>query len=324
MTNNITDSRNNKPVYLLLGILLIAVIAFPILCAWKGFPLYRDIHLGTAVEYSKHSIDIGSSQIVGFNATGTPTLQEFPIWQMLAAVALKTLGPWWGWANVVSILIFITSLYPLYMLGRAFMGHRGGLWTLVFFLTQPLVFRYFGLASTDGTSLTAMIWFLYLGYRLLSAPTFNIPLWVGAVIAGTATALLKLPFFMATGIALLSYHLLTRAKSFKHLVSLGSVGFCAGLVFLAWTKYTDHLQAGALFPLVDLRISDPDMFFWYFGDLKYRLTPGVWIKGGWRVLNCLFGSFVLLGLGTLIVGLVVFLLWSRSRGEWPFPIREKA
>ena len=41
------------------------------------------------------------------------------------------------------------------------------------------------------------------------------------------------------------------------------------------------------------------MFFWYFGDLKYRLTPGVWIKGGWRVLNCLFGSFVLLGLGTL-------------------------
>ena len=299
MTNNITDSRNNKPVYLLLGILLIAVIAFPILCAWKGFPLYRDIHLGTAVEYSKHSIDIGSCQIVGFNATGTPTLQEFPIWQMLAAVALKTLGPWWGWANVVSILIFITSLYPLYMLGRAFMGHRGGLWTLVFFLTQPLVFRYFGLASTDGTSLTAMIWFLYLGYRLLSAPTFNIPLWVGAVIAGTATALLKLPFFMATGIALLSYHLLTRAKSFKHLVSLGSVGFCAGLVFLAWTKYTDHLQAGALFPLVDLRISDPDMFFWYFGDLKYRLTPGVWIKGGWRVLNCLFGSFVLLGLGTL-------------------------
>ena len=299
MTNNITDSRSSKPVYLLLGILLLAAIAFPLVCAWKGYPLNRDIHLGTAIEYSKHSIAIGNTQIVGFNATATPTIQEFPIWQMLAAVALKTLGPWWGWANVVSILIFITSLYPLYRLGRAFMGHRGGLWTLVFFLTQPLVFRYFGLASTDGTSLTAMIWFLYLGYRLLSAPTFKTSLWAGAVIAGTATALLKLPFFMATGIALLSYHLLTRAKSFKHLVSLASVGFCAGLVFLAWTKYTDHLQAGALFPLVDLRISDPDMFFWYFGDLKYRLTPGVWIKGGWRVLNCLFGSFVLLGLGTL-------------------------
>jgi hypothetical protein len=299
MKNIATDPKSNRAVYVLLGILLMACIAFPLLCAWKGFPLYRDIHLGTAVEYSKHSIDIGSTQIVGFNATGTPTIQEFPIWQMFAAMALKTLGPWWGWANVVSILIFITSLYPLYRLGRAFMGHRGGLWTLVFYLTQPLVFRYFGLASTDGTSLTAMIWFLYLGYRLLSAPSFHTLLWAGAVIAGTATALLKLPFFMASGIALCGYHLLTNAKSFKHLVSLASVGFLAGLVFLFWTKYTDKLQAGALYPFVDLRLSNAEMFYWYFGDLKYRLTPSVWLKGGWRVLNCLFGSFVLLGLGTL-------------------------
>lgn len=284
---------------MLLGILLIAAIAFPLLCAWKGFPLNRDIHLGTAIEYSKHSIAIGSTQIVGFNATGTPTIQEFPIWQMLAAVAFKILGPWWGWANVVSILIFITSLYPLYMLGKASMGHRGGLWTLVFFLTQPLVFQYFGLASTDGASITAMIWFLYLGFKLVSAPSFRISLWSAALLAGVATVLLKLPFFMATGIALFAYHMLTNARSFKHLVSLGSVGFFAGLVFLAWTKYTDHLQTGALFPLVDLRISDPAMVFWYFGDLKYRLTPAVWIKGGWRVLNCLFGSFVLLGLGSL-------------------------
>ena len=299
MKNIATNPRSDRPVYVLLGILVMACIAFPLLCAWKGFPLYRDIHLGTAVEYSKHSIEIGSTQIVGFNATGTPTIQEFPIWQILAGMALKACGPWWGWANVVSILVFITSLYPLYMLGRAFMGHRGGLWTLVFYLTQPLVFQYFGLASTDGTSLTAMIWFLYYGHRLLSTPTFKMSLWTGAVIAGTATALLKLPFFMATGIALCGYHLLTNARSFKHLAALASVGFLAGTVFLIWTKYTDKLQTGALFPLVDLRLSNAEVFFWYFGDLKYRLTPSVWIKGGWRVLNCLFGSFVLLGLGTL-------------------------
>lgn len=299
MANITTNPRINRPVYVLLTVLVISCIAFPLLCAWKGFPLYRDIHLGTAVDYCKHSIDLRTTQIVGFNAAGTPTIQEFPIWQMLAAVALKTLGPWWGWANMVSILISLTSLYPLYMLGRAFMGHRGGLWTLVFYLTQPLVFRYFGLASTDGTSSTAMIWFLYFGYRLLAAPSFKISLWSAAFLAGTATALLKLPFFMATGIALFGYHLLTQAKSFKHLASLASVGFLAGLVFLCWTKYTDKLQTGALFPLVDLRLSNPEIFFWYFGDLKYRLTPGVWIKGGWRALNCLFGSFVLLGLGTL-------------------------
>ena len=299
MKTHTTDPRSNQPVYLLLGILLIAAIAFPLFCAWKGFPLNRDIHLGTAIEYSKHSIDIRNTQIVGFNATGTPTIQEFPIWQILAGGALKVCGPWRGWANVVSILIFITALYPLYMLGKSTMGQRGGLWTVVFFLTQPLVFKYFGLASTDGTSLTAMVWFLYLGSKLISAPTFQISLWLAALIAGTATALLKLPFFMATGIALFAYLLFVNAKSFKHLASLGLLGLCSGIVFLAWTKYTEHLQTGALFPLVDLRISDPDMFLWYFGDLKYRLTPSVWIKGGWRVLNCLFGSFVLAGLCTL-------------------------
>lgn len=299
MKNIATDPTTNRPVCVLLGILLLAAIAFPLICAWKGFPLNRDIHLGTAIEYSKHSIAIEDTQIVGFNANGTPTIQEFPIWQMLAAVAFKTMGPWLGWASVVSILIFITSLYPLYMLGKSFMGHRGGLWTLVFFLTQPLAFQYFGTASTDGASLTAMIWFLYLGYKLVSASSFRLSLWLSALLAGVATALLKLPFFMAAGIALFAYHQLTNAKSVKHLMALGSVGFSTGLVFFAWTKYTDHLQAGALFPFVDLRISDPAMIFWFFGDLKYRLTPAVWIKGGWRALNCLFGSFVLLGLGTL-------------------------
>lgn len=299
MNNTSTNPRSNRPIYVLLGILLIAAIAFPLVCAWKGFPLHRDIHLGTAIEYTKHSIAIGSTQIVGFNATGTPTIQEFPIWQMLVAVALKTLGSWLGWANAVSILISITSLYPLYMLGRIFMGHRGGLWTLIFFLTQPLMFSYFGLASTDGTSLAAMIWFLYLGFKLVSAPSFRISLWSAALLVGAATALLKLPFFMAAGIALFGYHLLTNPKSYKPLISLGSVGFFAGIVFLAWTKYTNHLQSGALFPFVDLRISDPAIFFWYFGDLKYRLTPAVWIKSGWRVLNCLFGSFVFVGLAFL-------------------------
>jgi hypothetical protein len=296
MKTIVTDPRSDKAVYVLLGILVIACIAFSLLCAWKGFPLYRDIHLGTAVEYSKHSINIASTQIVGFNATGTPTIQEFPIWQMLAAMALKTLGPWWGWTNAVSSLIFVTSLYPLYMLGRAFMGHQGGLWTLVFYLTQPLVFRYFGLASTDGTSVTAMIWFLYLGYRILTETSFNILLWSGALIAGTFTALLKLPFFMSAGLALLGYHLLTNAKSYKRLCSLASIGFIVGCIFLIWTRYTDKFQSGALFPFVDLRISNPDIFFWYFGDLEYRLNPAVWIKGGWRILNCLFGSFVILGL----------------------------
>jgi len=288
-----------KPVCLLVAILLAACIAFPILVAWKGYPLYRDIHLGTAIEYARTSIRLENTRIVGFNATGTPTIQEFPVWQMLVAAAFKVLGPWWGWANVVSIVIFATSLYPLYMLGKEFMGHRGGLWTLVFYLSQPLVFRYFGMASTDGTSLAAMVWFLFFGFKLLTAPSFRMLPWSGALLAGTATALLKLPFFMAAGVGLFFYHLISNAKSRRNWVSLASVGLLAGIIFLAWTRHTDKLQAGAVFPFVDLRFSNPEMKFWYFGDWSYRLSAGNWLKGGWRVLNALFGSFVLAGLGLL-------------------------
>jgi hypothetical protein len=294
-----TFQKSENLVYVLLAVLFIAAIAFPLLCALKDFPIYRDIHLGTAIEYSKSGISIHNTRIVGFNASDTPTIQEFPVWQMLVAWALKTLGPWWGWANVISILIFSTSLYPLYRLGCAFMGHAGGLWTLVFYLSQPLVFRYFGMGSTDGASITAMVWFLYLGYRMLSHASFNTLVWSGAVLAGTAAALLKLPFFMSAGVTLLGYHLLTNPKSFKHTLYLAGIGILVGIVFLIWTRYTDMLQAGALFPFVDLRVSNPDMFFWYFGDWNYRVNPAVWIKGGWRVLNCLFGSFVLVGIATL-------------------------
>ncbi len=200
-----------------------------------------------------------------------------------------------GEPNVVSCLISASSLIPLYGIGKRLMGVRGGQWTLGFYLSQPLVFRYFGLASTDGTSITAAIWFWYLGLRLLSAPAFSLPLWIGALVAGGLAALLKLPFFMATGMGLFFFHLISNARSTRNWVSLSSIGLLAGIVFLGWTKTTDHLQEGALFPFVDLRISDPAMQFWYFGDWNYRLSPANWIKGGWRFLNVLFGSFVLIG-----------------------------
>jgi hypothetical protein len=42
---------------------------------------------------------------------------------------------------------------------------------------------------------------------------------------------------------------------------------------------------------MDLRPSNPDAFFWFFGDLHYRLSPGVWIKGLYRILTSLWGGF---------------------------------
>ena len=299
MTHHPTTTFQKNPIWLLIFVLMAAVIAFSLISAWKGYPPYRDIHLGTAIEYSKSSISLKNTQIVGFNANETPTIQEFPIWQTLVALTFNAFGPWWGWANVVSILIFTTSLFPLYQLGKALMGPRGGAWTLVFFLCQPLVFRYYGLASTDGASITAAIWFCYLGFELLCLEKFSVWWWLGAFVAGTMTALLKLPFFMAVGIGLFLFQLMSRPRALKPMVALASIGICVSTVFLGWTAYTGHLQANALFPFVDLRLSNPEMKFWYFGDWNYRLNPANWIKGGWRIMNTLFGSFVLVGLAAI-------------------------
>jgi hypothetical protein len=295
----VTKAFRKNPVWFLILLFLAAAIAFPLISTWKGYPPYRDIHLGTAIEYAKSSISLENTRIVGFNATGTPTIQEFPIWQMLVALAFKAFGPWWGWANVVSMLIFTTALFPLYQLGKLLMGPRGGAWTLVFFLCQPLVFRYYGLASTDGAAISAAIWFCYLGYQLLSLPKSPFRWWLGAFAAGTMAALLKLPFFMAVGIGLFFFQLMTHPKALKPMVALASVGICVAIVFLAWTAYTGHLQADALFPFVDLRLSNSEMKFWFFGDWAYRLNPANWIKGGWRIMNTLFGSFVLVGLAAI-------------------------
>ena len=287
------------PVWVLVAMLLVASIAFSLLSAWKGYPTYRDIHLGAAIEYTKSSISLENTRIVGFNATGTPTIQEFPLWQGLVAMVFNMIGIWSGWASLVSAILFATSLYPLYQLAKATLDSRGGLWSLVFYLSQPLVFKYIGLGSTDGTSLSVSIWFLFFGFKLISAPTFRFLLWSGAVLAGIMAALLKLPFFMAAGIGLFCYLVVTDARSLRNWVALASVGLVAATVFFAWTRYTDRLQAGAVFPFVDLRLSNPELVWWFFGDWKSRLSLGTWLKGGWRVLNCLFGSFVLLGLGFL-------------------------
>jgi hypothetical protein len=105
---------------------------------------------------------------------------------------------------------------------------------------------------------------------------------------------------MAMGLTASFLLLKENGVDLKRIGLLGVVGLISGVIFLAWTHYTDAVQAGALFPYVDLRVKKgTPMMFWYFGDLKYRLQAGNWIRGGWRVLNALFGSFALVGLAVV-------------------------
>ena len=107
---------------------------------------------------------------------------------------------------------------------------------------------------------------------------------------------------MAAGLAVFFMTVVDHRRNKRAWLWLGLTAVFIGVTFLAWTRYENRVYTRAELPLVDLRLSGDEMSFWYFGDLKYRLRPDVWLRGGWRVLTGLFGSFALSSV--LLVGLL--------------------
>lgn len=246
--------------------------------------------------YAREGIDLLHPVIFGFNANNAPTPQEFPLWQAAASLPLRWFSEWFGWANAVSILLLATALYPAYRLGRDLGDSATGWWTVALFLVQPVVWTQGGQAGTDGTCIAAAIWFFYCGTRAVRGPhRFR---WsVAAGVTGALAATLKLPFMMAAGLALGLLLLVGARRQWQAWLALGAAGAFAAVAFTVWTRHTDSCIAAAEFPFVDLRLAhNPEMVWWYFGDWTYRLDPANWIKGGWRAINGLFGSFVLVAL----------------------------
>jgi hypothetical protein len=274
--------------------------------AAKGNSIYRDQHLGTALEYAKGSINLLKPVIVGFNLNGAPTPLEFPLWQGAAALAFKLFGPWFGWANLVSLLCFFSCLFPLFKLADRFSGPECRWWTLLLFLAQPLVFLNAGLGGGDGLSLAAAVWFLFFASKLWEEQNLK---WLGlTTMFGALAALTKLPFFLAAGLGCLFMTAAHHRQRLGAWVWLGMAALVIGSVFAAWNRYSSHCYTLAETPLVDLHSSDPETRFWYFGDLQYRFSPGVWVTGAWRILTALFGSFA-------SVGLLLIALFAREMNK---------
>jgi len=295
------QSSNTAPIALFITMGL-GIVAFHLIYAATGFSHYRDQHLGTALIYARDGIDLLQPVIVGFNANNAPTPQEFPLWQAAASLPLRWFGEWFGWANIVSLLLFATALYPVFKLGEALGGRNTAWWTVALLLAQPLIWVQAGRAGTDGLSFAVATWFFYCGYCALSKGRWW---WTAATaLLGALAATQKLPFMMTAGIGLGLLLLLRHRHEVSAWIAMGVSGVFAVAVFVLWTKYTDSCLALAQFPFVDLRVShNPDMVFWYFGDLSYRLNPANWIRGGWRATNALFGSFVLIAAPLLVFGL---------------------
>ena len=261
-----------------------------------GRPLARLLHLGPALNYARGSIDLLRPVVVGFNATGTPTAQELPLWQAAVALAFKTTGStWYGWANLVSLLLFATGLWPFFNLARQYVGERAAWWSTAFFLAQPLIVFQAGNAGADGFTLVLTLWFLFYADKMIRSGVGW--WWVPATLFGALSAVSKLPFFMAAGLCSMVMLLEKSARRWRLWMLLGSAGAVAAAVLAMWTHYTNSLAAQAEYPFSELRLSQsPFLMHFYFGNLQSRLAPGGWIKGGWRFMHATIGSLPLAAL----------------------------
>lgn len=301
----------SSPGRIIFWIFLSGAIAYALISSWAGFAPYRDQHLGTARLMAVQGICLENCQIIGFNANQIPTMQEIPLWQAGTAWALRIFAGWDGAANLFSLLAFSLGLWPLYQVSFRFLGKEGAWWCLAAFLAHPVVFYYSGCASPDGFSISAALW----AYEASRRFALRGGWWWGmaALFCGILAALLKPPFYMVAGLALVFGFGSERVKSLGIWLRLGITGLGSAVAFLAWTSYTNRWLDQALWPLVDLRLSqNPEMYFWYFGDWAYRLDPANWIKAGWRFGNSIFGSFVLGGV--MVAGF--FLRPSREGWAW--------
>lgn len=269
------------------------IVAFHLGNALAGKSLIRASHLGTALEYARGNINLLRPVIVGFTATESPTALELPLWQAAVALGFKITGStWYGWANLISLLFFATGLWPFFQLAKHYVGARAAGWSLAFLLAQPLIVIMAGKAATDGFCLALMIWFLFCVDRMIRSAQWQ--WWIPTAGFACLSALSKLPFFMAAGLAGMAILLLHNFRSARAWFMLTTVGAVATGAFFIWSRHCDLLSAQAEFPYMELRISkSPFIAFWYFGDLHLRLSPAFWIKGGWRFLIATLGSLPL-------------------------------
>ncbi len=266
-----------------------------------GYPIYRDQHMGAALDYASNGIDLLRPVIVGFNATGTGTPQELPLWQAAASFGIRAFGGWWGGATLASLLLFTVFLPCFYQTAKWETNASFAWLAVALLLTQPIVFHLVGGAQTDGFSLALLLGFICSAQWLRREP--GALSWLACALMASLLALTKFPYLMTGGFAA-ALLLLWKRAPLRSWMLLAGAALVAAAAFIPWNTWCNAEIGRALFKYRPLTISEnPE---WFFGSLAYRLDPANYVKAGWRALSCLWGSFIL-------VALTLYGLWLRPK-----------
>jgi hypothetical protein len=290
-----SSSKDNFELIFMAVLLAASLVFFELWMASTDHDNSRDQHLGAAVAYAKGHIDLLRPTLLGFNANGSPTPLEFPIWQAITAVLMKCFGLWYGWGNVVSLVFFFSSLWVLFDLCWRLCSVRVAWWAMVFSLSQPLSFIVGGQAGGDSTAWSFAMWLIYFSYRMMNEEKWGW-WWLAAAFAGCLCAMTKAPFFMAAGLTTIFWLLLCHRYSIRAWVSLTSVGFISVISLLVWNIHCHRVYAEAEFQTINMDPFNSGINHWYFGTMAYRLNLHNWVRGGWHLTALLLGnlSFVFL------------------------------
>lgn len=266
-----------------------------------GYPVYRDQHMGAAIEYASQGIDLLRPVIVGFNANGSGTPQELPLWQAAASVGLNLFGGWWGGATLASLLLFTIFLPCFYQTAKWETGASFAWFAVALLLAQPIVFHLAGGAQTDGFSLALLLGFVWSTEWLRREP--GVVSCIACALLASLLAVTKFPYLMTGGFAA-ALMLFWQRAPLKSWLFLAGTATVAAAAFVPWSLWCDAEIGRALFKYRPLTISkNPE---WFFGSLAYRLDPANYVKAGWRALGCLWGSF-------LLIGITLYGLWLRPK-----------
>ena len=295
MTSGVENgSQSNKDLGFIAVVLAGALVFFELWMAAHGHSNERAQHLGGAVAYAKGHIDLLRPMLLGFTANGSPTPLEFPIWQACTAVLMKCFGLWHGWGNVVSLIFYLSSLWPLFDLCRRLGSARIGWWTVIFTLIQPLSWLVGAQAGGDSTAWAFAAWFIYAAFRMMTEGSWK--WWLFSLCAGALSAVTKAPFFAAAGLTTFLWLWFYRRNSRRAWMFLGSAGIVSILFFLVWNVHCHRVYAEAVFSTMNLDPLDKSsgIHSWYFETLSYRLHIANWLRGGWHLAFCVFGGFALI------------------------------
>jgi hypothetical protein len=299
---NRLNPTGNAVIAIGFSLVVLASLSFPLWLAIKGVPLYRDLHFGGAVYMSQDSITLFSPVIPGFDLAQKPVPQEPAIWQALTAGLFKLLGPFPGWANLVSSLAFCSVYFPIFWIATTYYNKRVAWLSVLCLSTQALVFVWSGMASTDSFSVALSIWWFYflIRYARKGGPQYLTLCVICAPLAATA----KPPFFLAVAVAGILQMFPWRDKQLRLATGLLVSGSIALIGFIFWQYYCNIRLGELVYPKKELRLSfNPEMWGWYFGGWSERLSPDLWLKSIYRTSNMLLGGYLMVS--ALIGGIVI-------------------